>query len=65
MDWGKWANKLLTEMAIGLIPVLVAGLTLLQEDVKLPLWAAPVVAGVLVAVKLLGNWLKHRRRLIA
>jgi len=62
MDWGKWFDKLLQESAIAGIPVLVAALSVLQKEPSLPLWAAPVVAALLVGLKLLGNWLKNRNR---
>lgn len=60
MDWGKWIDKLLMDLALVGIPVLVAALSALQEREEVPLWACMMAAGALLGLRRLSNWVKHR-----
>lgn len=60
MNWGLWLKKTLIYAAIAVLPVLIVSLSQLQTDPLLPSWAGYVLAAVLVGLKSLENWLKHR-----
>jgi hypothetical protein len=59
MNWNTWWKKLGIHGALAVLPVAIAAV----EQVKTPNsppWIAVAVAGVLVGLRQLQNWLKHR-----
>ena len=60
MDWGKWLDKLLLDLALVGIPVLIAALSALTEQEGAPVWASMMAAGALIGLRRLSNWVKHR-----
>jgi hypothetical protein len=60
MDWGKWIDGLLRDIGLAVIPVLTAALSLVTDDPGAPWWLPGVATAVLVSLKRLSNWLKHR-----
>jgi len=60
MDWGKWIDKLLVDLGLVAIPVLMAAFAAMQEDPAAPLWATIIIGAILVALRRLSNYLKHR-----
>ncbi len=60
MDWAKWTEKLLMTVALVALPVISQELTAVQADPELSIWAGFIVGAVLVGVKQLINYLKHR-----
>ncbi len=60
MEWGKWLDKLLMDLALVGIPVLVAALSALTDQEGAPVWASMAAAGGLIALRRLSNWVKHR-----
>jgi hypothetical protein len=60
MDWGKWIDGLLRDLGLAVIPVLTAALTRLADGASESWWIPAVATALLVALKRLGNWVKHR-----
>jgi hypothetical protein len=62
MNWGKWIDGLLRDVGLAAIPALSGALSRAADDPGAPWWVPAAAAAALIAVKRLGNWLKHRHR---